>query len=166
MIEIELTQGYKTIVDDEDADLAELKWCLRMLKRPYAARSKNLGYTTLTIPMHRVILSRMLGRELAKGEYVDHADGDGLNNQRSNLRLATISQNNRNKGNSRNNTSGYKGVVWRGGKWNAQIRFNHKCLHLGCFDIIEDAARAYNEAALKYHGEFAYLNVIKEKSHV
>jgi hypothetical protein len=94
------------------------------------------------------------------GMIVDHRDGDGLNNQRENLRLCTHSQNMQNRRLQRNNRSGYKGVYWikAQGVWAARITVNRVPINLGRFDTAEQAARAYDEAALKYHGEFARLN--------
>lgn len=87
---------------------------------------------------------------------IDHIDMNRSNNRIANLREATTSQN---KGNSRaysNNTSGVKGVCWNknGRFWQAQIRFQGKKLHLGCFGDINDAAAAYEKAAAELFGEF------------
>ena len=89
---------------------------------------------------------------------VDHWDGDGLNNRRSNLREVTHAQN---MGNARKQygcSSQYKGVYWGGKKWQAQIGVNHGTRYLGRFVNEEDAARAYDAAALEAWGEFARLN--------
>ena len=87
---------------------------------------------------------------------VDHIDGDGLNNRRGNLRLATAGQNQHNKGLQRNNTSGFKGVRWRSdkGKWVARIDKDGKRRHLGYFDTVEGAHSAYVAASMAIHGEF------------
>jgi hypothetical protein len=96
---------------------------------------------------------------------VDHINGDGLDNQRCNLRLATHSENLRNRGYTKKNTSRYKGVTWYKPykKWRAQIKTDHKMKNLGYFDIPEEAAEAYNEAAKKYHGSFAWLNKLPKE---
>lgn len=106
------------------------------------------------ILIHRLILNAPKGLE------VDHINGNRLDNRRSNLRLATSSQNKCNRGARKDNTSGYKGVSWHSqrNKWNARIKAGAKYLHLGLFENIKDAARAYNEASRKFHGEFAYIN--------
>jgi len=87
---------------------------------------------------------------------VDHRDCDGLNNRRSNLRLATMVQNMLNQGCRRDNASGFKGVTWDKGrsKWRAQIALNKKRHYLGLFDEPEAAHAAYAEASVKFHGEF------------
>lgn len=106
-----------------------------------------------------VLLSRLI-MSAPKDMEVDHIDGNRLNNQRSNLRLATSAQNKCNRGPRKDCKSGYKGVSWHSQNhvWTARIKAGTKYLHLGCFKDILDAVRAYNEAALKYHGEFAYVN--------
>jgi len=89
---------------------------------------------------------------------VDHKDGDGLNNQRSNLRRSSALQNSQNQRLSRRNKSGFKGVFFKGPKWMASIRMNGRSTHLGMFDSAEAAALAYDAAAAAAFGEFARLN--------
>jgi AP2 domain len=159
---IPLTQGKFALVDDEDYDyLMQWKWQAR--KSTYSdtwyALSHERG-SHKSILMHRIIL------RAPNGVRVDHRDRIGLNNQRLNLRLASSNENARNTGMRSHNKSGFKGVSWdkRKGKFQAQIRVNGKTISLGYFhaDCILDAARAYNEAAIRLHGEFAYQNVILE----
>lgn len=88
----------------------------------------------------------------------DHINGDGLDNRRANLRQATPAQNSQNRGRQANNTSGYKGVSRRSNGWGAAIHANRKKHGLGTFPTKEEAARAYDAAARKLHGEFARLN--------
>ena len=105
--------------------------------------------------MHRQIMNA------PKGTPIDHKDHNGLNNTRENLRLATISENARNCEKTKRPTSSkYKGVCWnkKSKKWQAHIHYNGISIHLGLFDSEEDAAKAYDEAAKIYHGEFAVLN--------
>ncbi len=149
MKEILLTQGKVAIVDDEDFEwLNQWKWCAK--KGPntsYAKRATQLY-------MHRLILSA------EKGMFVDHINGNGLDNRRENLRVCTHAENMRNSKLSIKNTSGYKGVYWckKRSLWIANIQNNGKVKNLGGFKIKELAARAYNEAAHNFHGEFARLN--------
>lgn len=162
-IEIPLTQGQVAIVSDEDADLAGLKWCAIFCPgysnggAYKASRNVPLANGKRTSEqMHRVILSRMLGRPLLRSEEVDHIHGNTLDNRRSELRLATRSQNGMNKGKTRANASGFKGVSWdtRTHKWRARISINRKCTTLGYFDTPEEAHEAYKKAAPEYHGEW------------
>ena len=107
--------------------------------------------------MHRVILSLEQGDSA-----VDHKNGDGLDNRKTNLRLATPSQNNMNKLGRRGSTSKYKGVSLCGGgskKWRARIKHDS----LGRFENEVEAALAYDEKAQQIFGEFAKLNFGKEK---
>lgn len=154
---IQLTRGQETVISDEDADLAGLKWSASFRDRygsggKYIAQRKGKGQM---IPLHRVVLTRMIGRELAKGEFVDHVDGDPLNNTRENLRLATCSQNSANRGKQQNNTVGFKGVTFFKGKYVAAIACNHRKIYLGRFSTPELAHAAYCKAAREFFGEFA-----------
>lgn len=107
--------------------------------------------------LHRLIIGASAGEE------VDHINGDKLDNRRCNLRLATSNQNkwNRGKQNGRY-SSRFKGVSWHSASqtWRAQIKVRRKLISLGYHVSEIDAARAYNDGALKYHGEFASLNNI------
>lgn len=156
---IQLTRGYETVVDEIDKDLSLLKWQILQNRngKCYAAGRSQSGKAYL----HRLVLERVLGRQLSRQEYVDHIDGNGLNNRRGNLRLASAAQNQWNSAAKPNNTSGYKGVGFCKitKKWRARIRIGGKSLHLGLYDTPEDAHLAYCDAALKYHGEFANFGV-------
>lgn len=91
---------------------------------------------------------------------VDHRDGNGLNNQRRNLRVCTHKQNEGNRKLNKNNTSGYKGVSWNksAGKWQVHIRKDSKSVNLGYFVDKEEAARAYDKASRMYHKTFSKAN--------
>ena len=159
MKKIKLTQNKFALVSNEDYEyLNQWKWCAhRDRKTFYAVRTVSKGDRKYkTICMHQVIAERMGIKN------PDHADTNGLNNQRSNLRAATRSQQGANRNKGKNNTSGYKGVSWhkRDKKWVSRIKISGKLIHLGNFDDIKDAAKAYNEAAIKYFGEFAVLNKV------
>jgi hypothetical protein len=90
---------------------------------------------------------------------VDHRKGNKLENRKEFLRPATQAENNENAKMRDDNTSGHKGVTWHKQlkKWHARIRHEGKRIHLGLFTDLEEAAKAYREAALKYHKEFANL---------
>lgn len=152
------------IVDAIDADLAALKWTLHVKGYAFRPFFKADGKKT-TILLHRIILSRVIGRELVKGEVVDHIDGNPANNTRANLRLADQTRNMQNSRVSLKSKSGYKGVTRSGNKgyWNSDIRVNGVSIHLGAFEWACQAAKAYNDAAKKHFGEFARLNEIWEE---
>lgn len=150
--EIPLTQGRVATVDAIDADLIDILWhVLTWGHSSYA----YCYLDKLNKPMHRLILARELGRELLPKEFVDHINGDGLDNRRINLRIATHQQNIRNQRLSKANTSGYKGVSKRNKRWGSCISVDGKTIHLGRFDTPEEAHEAYCQAARKYFGEFA-----------
>lgn len=155
-IEITARHGEKIYVDVADADL--INRCWHLTNRGYVGGNEAVGDGTFRqIIMHRVIMSRMLGRELERRDTIDHVDGNKLNNTRSNLRLATRSQNGANTTRQVNNTSGYKGVSWHkaSGKWSADITKDYRRRHLGVFETPEEAHKAYKAAAMELYGEFA-----------
>jgi len=146
------------VVDDADGDL--LAKCRADESRAGGyAYARNFRYENgkqITLYLHRTILKRMLNRELTSVENVDHINHDTLDCRRSNLRLATLSENHGNRNMAKNNTSGFKGVSLnkKTGRWRAQIRVKQKIRHLGFFADPADAHRAYVEAARAYFGEF------------
>lgn len=147
---------YEAIVSIEDADLADLNWnVIPDTDTQYASRGQVVDGKGTMFQMHRVILSRMLNRPLERHELVDHRDGNGLNNQRYNLRVATPANNQANAKLRTDNTSGYKGVWKCGKKWVAQIQHKKKQYVLGYFDKPEDAYKAYCQKAKELNGEFA-----------
>jgi hypothetical protein len=96
-------------------------------------------------------------------DQIDHINNVRDDNRIENLRDATHVQNQRNKSSAKNSSSKYLGVTWhkKANKWQAQIEVDGTKYHLGLFTVEEDAARAYNAAAKKYHGEYANLNIIE-----
>lgn len=155
MRELPLTRGLVAIVDDEDYEsLSSYKWCATPYGRGnnfYAVRGMWSEGRTVRVYMHRAILCP------PSGMHVDHVSGDGLDNRRGNLRLATQAQNNQNHRIHRNNRSGYKGVgqKHRDKRWTACIRVDGKRKYLGAFDSPIEAHAAYCAAAKELHGEFA-----------
>ena len=157
MREIPLTQGKVALVDDEDYEwLAQWRWTAWTSERNktwYARRPIwKPERRKSSIAMHHLILP------IQHGQTVDHKNGNGLDNQRHNLRLATNPENQCNAGPYSSNTSGYKGVCAVGPRWRAQLQVDGRKVHIGIFDVLEDAARAYDVAARELQGEFAYQN--------
>ena len=156
--EIPLNSGMVTIVDDEDFEfLNQWKWTYSKHKRKstgYALRGTKKSDERKMFYMHREIT------KVSDGMYVDHINGNGLDNRKANLRICTSQQNKWNMKIPKNNTSGFKGVSWhpQTGKWRASIHINRKRKSLGLYSTKESAAFAYNAGAQKYHGEFARLN--------
>lgn len=155
--EIALQDGGVALVDRADADLvAGFSW--RRIGNGYVQASRG----NLYLYLHRLVAGA------GAGESVDHANGDPLDNRAANLRIATASENGANRGPDRRRagrTSRFKGVSLdrSRGKWMAWIHVNGKTRSLGRFAEEEDAARAYNAAALEAWGEFARLNDVPDR---
>jgi hypothetical protein len=163
MQKIPLAQGKFAIVDDEDyPKLGRFTW--RKNNYGYVVREVHIGYVLKEGRKKRVrkmvLLHRSIIGMLSKKLVVDHINGDPLDNRRENMRVCTRSQNIRNAKIKKTNKSGYKGVSWfkRKRKWVAYIHYMYKSYHLGYFNDLEDAAKAYDKAALQYFGEYARLN--------
>jgi hypothetical protein len=156
-MEIPLTQGKVALVDREDfKELNKYKWFARKDRKTFYAqrncpRDTEGKQHTIWIHMHRAIM------QPPKGMVIDHIDGNGLNNTRKNLRICTNSQNRMNTGKQKNNTSGFKGVIFSKAdkKWVALIYVGGKQVYLGSYQNKEIAYKAYCDGCIKYHGEFA-----------
>jgi hypothetical protein len=169
MKEIPLTRGKVALVDDEDYEhLSALTWhAYRNQGGGWYARSSTLYRKNggKSIWMHRMIL------DCPAGKNPDHKDGNGLNNQRSNLREATQAQNMYNMGVRANSKSGFKGVSRYSGKggytgeWKAVIKHHRKTIYIGKFRDPIDAALAYDTKAAELFGEFARLNFPERHKH-
>ena len=153
---IPLTRGQNALVDSTD-----YKWLMQWhwraawnshTKSFYAGRGFRIGEKQKTISMHRTILG------CSEREFVDHINHDTLDNRRENLRAATPHQSSFNRQKHADNRSGFKGIRKNWNKWQAVIVIGRKTLCLGSFESKLEAADAYDEAAKKFHREFASLN--------
>ena len=157
MKEVSLTKEQIALVDDKDYEfVSQYKWfAVEVNDGYYAGRksSRKLGKQK-TLYMHRLIMDACYSQE------VDHINGNGLDNRRENLRLCTHAENMHNRKVTSEGSSKYKGVSWHKSKkkWASRIWLNNKQIHLGYFKDEIEAAQVYNNAALKYHGDFALLN--------
>ena len=149
------------IVDDDMfGHLNQWKWSaiwVSRTKKFYVLRTIYLENKKVkSILMHREVMRTPEGFE------TDHINGNTLDNRKQNLRIATRSQNAINSPKRTNNSSGFKGVHWHkaGRKWSAQITLNKKIMHLGSFVSKIAAAKVYNDAATRYFGKFANLNLL------
>lgn len=149
---ISLTQGYFTKVDDHwYSQLSQMSWHF------------DQGYAKTRLGKRHFFMHHFIKPVcLEEGERIDHMNGDKLDNQESNLRICDSAQNQQNRKTPSNNTSGYKGVTYNPyvQRWHARIMVRGNRISLGMYRTAEGAAKAYNEAAKKYFGEFAKLNTI------
>jgi hypothetical protein len=162
MKEISLTHGLVALVDDADYDyLMQWKWHATKAKQTYYAgrgitRGKDKVYIHKVFLMHREIM------KCPDDMQIDHIDGNGLNNQRSNLRICTNLQNCWNMS-KRSKICDYKGIYLRqNGKYRAYIKANGRRVNLGTYVEQEDGARAYDIGALYFFKEFSKTNFPKD----
>lgn len=151
------------IIDTEDWERIKVfRWHVYYSRSNFYVIStfyKNNNSTI--IKLHRYIMNN-----LNKKIGIDHINQNTFDNRKQNLRECTQSENSMNRGKNKNNTSGYKGVIWRKDckKWQCRIGVNNKRICLGFFTNPRDAAFFYNLHAIKYHGEFACLNQLQENA--
>jgi hypothetical protein len=150
---------HNIFIDGEDFDkIKNHNWHLLKQKHGfYVATNIRINGKQKTMLMHRVIFNSPEGFE------IDHINHNKLDNRKENLRICTRAENCRNRTKYNETFSKYKGISFddrRISKYIVRIIVNAKCLYIGSFTNDIDAALAYNNAALKYHGEYAYLNEI------
>ena len=149
------------LVDDEDFEkVGHLKWHEFKSKnrsKIYAKRNFRVNGVSKSELMHRVILGITDPKIL-----IDHKNGDGLDNQKHNIRVCTNAQNTRNRDKIKTNVSGYKGVSYNKklSCWECKIGVDNKTVNLGLYRTAVEAAIAYNEGATKYHRQYARPNDI------
>lgn len=160
--EIVLARGLVALIDAADIPIVkDCSWSIYKASRTFYATT-NFVKDRKRIKLHRLVLSA------PDGFSVDHINGDGLDNRRSNLRLCSNAENIRNQQKQKRKTSSrFKGVTLyrgiRGSRWRGYIHYNSKKYRLGSFGTEIEAAQAYNKAALEFFGQFARLNVISPK---
>lgn len=155
MKEIKLTQGKVAMVDDEDYQyLNGFKW--------YASKAGNVFYAMKAITVDGKRKTQYMHNVILNGKGIDHIDRNGCNNQKSNLRFCTQSENGMNRTKMENASSIFKGVCFNKSakKWMVRIQINSKVIYLGLFASEIEAAKAYNAKAIELFGEFANLNNI------
>ena len=157
--EVPLQNGMIAIIDDEDYErVNQYRWAARTDENNSVLKIYNSSEIRTTISLNRFILN------LENEQKVIHKDGDELNFTKTNLIVVDQAIVSRKRRGNKNSSSKYKGVSLHSqtGKWKAQINANGSVKHLGLFESESKAALTYNEAAIKYFGEYAYQNVIGE----
>ena len=150
---IPLTKGQVALVDDCDYPFL-IQWRWRVNSKGYAVRSFTVDGKEIVLNMHREIM------QPPKGMVVDHIDHNRLNNVRANLRIITQQQNLMNRRLFRNNTTGFKGVTYRNGRWHSRIEKDGIDIHLGLYEDIKTAALVYDCAAVWLFGaEYVWRNL-------
>jgi hypothetical protein len=155
---VPLTQGKIALVSAEDAErVGEYSWAAHRHSTNGTFRAIRNGppwHKQECISMARFILNAQ------QGEVVDHLNHDTLDNRRENIRCCTIAQNHANRRKQAGTTSQYKGVERRRNRWQARIVVQRHRIDLGIYDDEQEAARSYDQAAVRYFGPFALTNAL------
>ena len=148
---VPLTRGYEAVIDSCDIDLVgQFNWRVRVAKA-HILYGVRYVWPNTTQHLHQLIIP-------APPDFmVDHINGDGLDNRRANLRIASRAQNRANSRLPVSNTSGFKGAFIDSstGRWKSVIKCGGQYRHRGCFATKEEAHEAYAQALKQYYGEFA-----------
>jgi len=139
-------EGLKFLIDVDDYEKFVKGESFHLIKPGYVVNGKHKY-------LHRLITNAPDGMD------VDHINGNKLDNRKSNLRICSRAQNQMNRGKTKNNKSGFKGVFFNKptGKFMSKIMIDGKNVHLGSFEKAEDAYKAYCDACVKYHKEFHHF---------
>lgn len=150
MRRIKLTHGAYAFIDDEDFNkLSKNRWHLTV---GGYVRSAQTGNNSKKILMHREIMGAK------KGQFIDHINGNPLDNRKENLRFCTHAENRLNNKMPITNSTGFKGIYFQDNKWTVRIKVRHKQIYLGRYSSKLDAAKAYQLAAHNLLGAFARGN--------
>lgn len=152
---MKLTQGQYALIDVDEYHIVEnYRWYAVKGGNTFYARTylKKVKGIQKKIFMHRIIMDAKLN------QIIDHRNHIGTDNRRSNIRFVTRQQNNQNRKPNTNSTNQFKGVLKSCNEWEARIRIDGKNQYLGMFATQEEAAKGYDKAAKKHHGEFSHLN--------
>lgn len=143
-------KGYALVDDDIYEEAKHFSWWADHGNYVVSELAKGLR-----LRLHHFVMGKML-----KGVEWDHINRNPLDNRRENLRLTTRQQNSMNRGPNKNNSTGFKGVCFdkSRGKYLAGVKVNYRRVNLGRYKTAEEAARVYDAAARKHHGEYAVLN--------
>jgi hypothetical protein len=145
-IKFENTKNYALVDDDDYVYLSKFQWKELII-------NENISYAGIgRVLMHRVIMGYPVGK------VIDHIDGNGLNNKKSNLRVCTKAENLRNRRKNYNSFSRYKGITFNSGSWKSVIMLNGKYIYIGRYKDEVEAAKAYDQKAREMFGEFAKTN--------
>lgn len=142
-----------SLIDNKDYEKIN-QWRWHSDNKGYVIRRVRRNGRKSVVYMHREIMNT------PDGMVTDHINGIKTDNRRVNLRVCLDGQNKRNRGASRANKVGLKGVYWQKqiGRWYSRIQLNGKSIYLGTFPTAEAASKAYDTASKRYHGEYARLN--------
>lgn len=151
-----LTRNKTAVIDFDDFEKVRgMKFYAQSCQNLwYAAKNKHVNGKRKLLYLHRIIMGAK------PGQLIDHINGDGLDNRRENLRVVTHAQNVKNWRKHAPASSRYKGVRFHANSWEVQINVNRKRIYIGRFQNEIDAAKAYDESARRYFGEFAAINFL------